>query len=125
MSPQEKTNKARNMKFPHATTILFSILPLAHANTRQPDPGAVDDTLCTVEVVKMVRAGNLASNTLLLWPKGSCCTTTDCELQSFSCPANSAHTGSGGDICCYKPGGGAAAGTCKCGIDSYPQGTCF
>jgi hypothetical protein len=36
------------MKFPQGSifnlTILLSILPLAHANTRQPDPGPVDDT---------------------------------------------------------------------------------
>lgn len=98
---------------------------LVSANTRQPDPGPVDNTLCTVEVVKMVRSSELKDNTLLLWPKGSCCTTTDCSLQSFNCPTNSAHTGTGGDICCYKPGGGAAYGACKCGIDQYPQGTCY
>jgi hypothetical protein len=105
--------------------VLATTFGLTTANTRQPDPGTEDDILCTVEVVKMVRLGQLADNNLLLWPKGSCCTTTDCQLQKFSCPTNPNHTGSGGDICCYKPGGGAAAGTCKCGIDEEPQGTCF
>ena len=103
----------------------LNVLPATLANSRQPDPGLLDHTLCTVEIVKMVRAGTLASNILLLWPKGSCCTTTGCQLQSFSCPANPAHTGNGGDICSYKPGGGAAAGTCKCGTDSQPQGSCY
>lgn len=104
-------------------------LPFASANTRQPDPGPVDDTLCTVEVVKMVRLSNLANNTLLLWPEGTCCTTIDCQLQKFSCPENPKHPsadGKGGDICCSKPSGnGAAAGHCQCGIDAQPQGTCF
>lgn len=105
--------------FLKSTTLLLASLPYGYCNTRQPDPGPVADTLCTVEIVKMVRAGDLADNTLLLWPKGSCCTITDCNLQSFSCPNG------GADICCYKPGGGAAAGTCKCGINSFAQGTCY
>ena len=48
------------------------------------------------------------------------------ELQDFSCPVNAAHAGGGGDICCYKADGNdASAGTCKCGIDKEPEGTCF
>lgn len=112
-----------------ATALLFLALPLAQANTRQPDPGFEDDTLCTVEVVKHVRLSNLKNNTLLFWPKDSCCTTTDCELQDFSCPENPAHPssdGKGGDICCFKASGnGADYGMCRCGIDANPQGTCF
>jgi hypothetical protein len=98
----------------------------ALANTRQPDPGFLNDTLCTFEVLGLIPKSNLLNNTLLRWPKGSCCTTTDCELQQLNCPVNSQYTGSGGDICCYKAdGNGAAAGMCKCGINRQPQGTCF
>lgn len=106
---------------------LFAVLPTAVlANSRQPDPGSVNDTVCTFKVLELVPKSNLLNNTLLLWPKESCCTTTDCELQDFNCPANSAHTGSGGDICCFKAdGNGAEAGSCRCEIDAQPQGTCF
>ncbi|EME44772.1 hypothetical protein DOTSEDRAFT_72276 [Dothistroma septosporum NZE10] len=99
------------------------------ANTRQPEPGPVKDTVCTVNVFKMIDPLYPQNNTLLLWPKGSCCTTTDCELQSFKCPANAAHPttdDNGGDTCCYKASGdGGDAGTCVCGIDMQTQGTCF
>lgn len=106
--------------------LLPTFVPLIQANTREPDPGPANDTLCTLAVVAEIPGSNILNNTLLLWPKGSCCTTTDCGLQKFSCPANSAHSGSGGDICCYKGSGdGAVAGMCRCGIDEQPQGTCF
>lgn len=109
-----------------ALLLVLLVPALALANTRQPDPGTVNDTLCTFEVLKLIPKSNLLNNTLLLWPKGSCCTTTDCSLQSFSCPANAAHSGTGGDVCCFKPtGNGAAAGSCRCGIDKQRQGTCF
>lgn len=112
-----------------AFTSLLLLFPSTLANTRVPDPGFEADTLCTVEVVKHVRLNNLKNNTLLLWPKDSCCTTTDCELQDFSCPENPAHPstdGKDGDICCFKASGkGADFGMCRCGIDANPQGTCF
>jgi hypothetical protein len=104
------------------------LLPtLSVANSRQPDPGSADDTLCTVAVLGMLDTSPPSlNNTLLLWPKNSCCTTTDCQLQKFTCPFNAAHSDSKGDICCYKASGnGADAGTCKCGIDQEMQGTCF
>ena len=114
------------MLFASCLVLLTILAPLTLANTRQPDPGPVDDTICTGEVFKMLPGSNIRKNPLLLWPKGSCCTTTDCKLQKFSCPSNPAHPGSDGDICCFKASGnGAAAGTCKCGIDEQPQGTCF
>ncbi|CAJ2513065.1 Uu.00g011840.m01.CDS01 [Anthostomella pinea] len=102
-----------------AITLLAVIVP-ALGNTREPDPGTEKDILCTVEVAKLVPDSSIVNNTLLLWPKGSCCTTTDCEIQKFGCPAGN------GDICCYKASGnGVAAGMCDCGIDQQPQGTCF
>jgi hypothetical protein len=107
---------------------LTLLLPaLSIANSRQPDPGSADDTLCTVAVLGMLDTSPPSlNNTLLLWPKSSCCTTTDCQLQKFTCPFNAAHSDSKGDICCYKASGdGADAGTCKCGIDQEMQGTCF
>jgi hypothetical protein len=36
--------------------LLLNLLATTHANNRQPDPGPADDTLCTMEIVKMVRA---------------------------------------------------------------------
>ena len=108
--------------------LILALLPsLTLANTRQPDPGVLDDTICTANVLKMLgKTGPSLSNTLLLWPKNSCCTTTDCSVQKFSCPANPAHTGTGGDVCCYKASGkGTDAGTCVCAIDTKAEGTCF
>ena len=110
-------------------SMLLASASIVLANTRQPDPGLVDDTICTANVFKMLDPLYPANNTLLIWPKGSCCTTIDCELQGFKCPANPAHPntdGKGGDICCYKASGkGADAGACACGIDKKPEGTCF
>lgn len=109
---------------------LSVLLALSQANTREPDPGAEADTLCFAEVLKiaaeMVPDSSLLDDTVPGWPEGSCCTTTDCELQHLSCPMNPAHAEDGGDMCCYKESGdGAEAGTCMCGIDQQPQGTCF
>ncbi|KAF2160397.1 hypothetical protein M409DRAFT_29243 [Zasmidium cellare ATCC 36951] len=118
------------MHLPHLLLATLSLLlPSTLANTRRPDPGFEADTLCTVEVVKNIRLSDPLNNTLLLWPKGSCCTTIDCQLQDFSCPENPAHPsgdGKGGDICCFKASGeGEDFGMCRCGIDANPQGTCF
>lgn len=129
--PHGLTTSVPDFAMPNVFGLLLVALaivsPTTYANTREPDPGPVNDTLCTVEVVKMARLDK--DNTLLLWPKGSCCTTTDCTLQKFSCPENAAHPssdGKGGDICCYKASGnGADLGACRCGIDAEPQGTCF
>ena len=27
--------------------------------------------------------------------------------------------------CCYKPGDGGDIGDCMCGVNAYPQGTCY
>ncbi|KAK4610712.1 hypothetical protein CLAFUW4_13556 [Fulvia fulva] len=89
-------------------SLLFISITTATANTRQPDPGPINDTICTVNVFKMLDPLYPENNTLLIWPKGSCCTTIDCQLQAFKCPANPAHPnpdGKGGDICCYKETG--------------------
>lgn len=95
-------------------------------HTRMPDPGPLSDTLCTVAVVEAVRLDSLENNTLVLWPKGTCCTTTDCNLQDFSCPPSAAHADQDGDICCFKESeAGDAIGYCRCGIDKNPEGSCF
>ncbi|TKA79373.1 hypothetical protein B0A55_02832 [Friedmanniomyces simplex] len=108
------------------SSLLLATIPFVSANTRQADPGFTNDTLCTFAVLELIPKSNLLNNTLLLWPKDSCCTTTDCSLQHFRCPSNSAHAEKGGDVCCYKAdGNGASAGVCKCGIDGFAQGTCF
>ncbi|KAI0125152.1 hypothetical protein BJ170DRAFT_597981 [Xylariales sp. AK1849] len=107
-------------------TFISTLLGTTWANTRMPDPGPAADILCTVEVVKMIRESPIEDNTLLLWPAGTCCTTTDCELQHWSCQANPVHPGKNGDVCCFKASGsGADIGYCRCGIDSNPQGTCY
>nr|POE46231.1 hypothetical protein CFP56_73193 [Quercus suber] len=108
---------------PMVLALLFSV---AQANTRHADPGLVNDTLCTFDVFSLLPKSNLLNNTLLIWPAGSCCTTIDCTLQDFTCATNPVHNGTGGDVCCYKAtGDGAKAGMCQCGLDKFPQGTCF
>ena len=45
----------------------------------------------------------------------ACCKYSDCKLCLFQ------------ERCCYKPGGVKASGrgACLCGVNSYPQGTCY
>ena len=51
---------------------ILLLLGAAQANTRQPDLGLANDTLCTVEVLKIVPTTDITSGRVPLWAKGSC-----------------------------------------------------
>jgi hypothetical protein len=43
----------------------------------------------------------------------TCCDYDDCPWCGFY------------ERCCYKPAGGWEFGACHCGVNSFPQGTCY
>jgi hypothetical protein len=44
---------------------------------------------------------------------GKCCDFNSCHLCFLK------------ERCCYKEFGGGSVGRCKCGVNDYPQGTCY